>query len=55
MKMDFLVNIDVNDLSKAISFYEQAVGVRVGRRFGSAGVEMLGTSSPIYFASERRG
>jgi predicted enzyme related to lactoylglutathione lyase len=46
--MDLLVNIDVDDLSKAIGFYEQAVGLRVGRRFGSLGVEMLGTSSPIY-------
>jgi predicted enzyme related to lactoylglutathione lyase len=46
--MDLFVNIDVNDLAKAIAFYERAVGVRVGRRFGSFGVEMLGATSPIY-------
>jgi uncharacterized glyoxalase superfamily protein PhnB len=46
--MELLVNIDVNDLSKAIAFYQQAVGLRLGRRFGSFGVEMLGTNSPIY-------
>ena len=46
--MDLLVNIDVDDLSKAVTFYQEAVGLRVGRRFGSFGVEMLGTSSPIY-------
>jgi predicted enzyme related to lactoylglutathione lyase len=46
--MDLLINIDVDDLSKAIAFYERAIGVRVGRRFGAAGVEMLGASSPIY-------
>ena len=46
--MDLLVNIDVDDLSKAIAFYQQAAGLRLGRRFGSLGVEMLGTSSAIY-------
>jgi len=46
--MDLLVNIDVDELSRAIAFYEQAVGLQVGRRFGSLGVEMLGASSAIY-------
>jgi len=41
-------NIDVDDLSKAIAFYLQAAGLRLGRRFGSLGLEMLGTSSTIY-------
>ena len=41
-------NIDVDDLSKAIAFYPQAAGLRLGRRFGSLGLEMLGTSSTIY-------
>jgi predicted enzyme related to lactoylglutathione lyase len=45
---DLLVNIDVEDLPKAIAFYQQATGLRLGRRFGSLGVEMLGASSPIY-------
>ena len=46
--MDVLVNIDVDDLSKAVAFYQQAAGLRPGRRFGSLGVEMLGASSAIY-------
>jgi predicted enzyme related to lactoylglutathione lyase len=46
--MDLLVNIDVDDLSKAVAFYQEATGLRVGRRFGSFGVEMLGASSAIY-------
>ena len=46
--MDLLVNIDVDDLLKAVAFYQAAAGLRVGRRFDSFGVEMLGTSSPIY-------
>jgi hypothetical protein len=32
--MDLLVNIDVDDLLKAITFYQEATGLRLGRRFG---------------------
>jgi len=46
--MQLLVNIDVDDLRKAIAFYQQAAGLRVGRRFGAFGVEMLGAASPVY-------
>ena len=46
--MNFLVNLDVDDLEKAIRFYESALGLRVGRRFGAFGAEMLGSSTPIY-------
>jgi predicted enzyme related to lactoylglutathione lyase len=46
--MDVLVNIDVDDLPKAIAFYERAIGLRTGRRFGAFAVEMLGASSPVY-------
>jgi predicted enzyme related to lactoylglutathione lyase len=53
--MDLLINIDVDDLPKAIAFYEQAIGVHVGRRFGTAGVEMLGASSPIYLLVKAEG
>src|SRR5260370_36700321 len=41
--MDLLVNIDVDDLSKAIAFYQQAAGLRLGRRFGSLGGGKRGT------------
>ncbi|HXV84301.1 MAG TPA: VOC family protein [Candidatus Binatia bacterium] len=46
--MDLLVNVDVNDLDKAVRFYSAAFGLRIGRRFGTFGVEMLGSSAPIY-------
>lgn len=46
--MKFLVNLDVDDLGKAVSFYSSALGLTVGRRFGAFGVEMLGGSAPIY-------
>jgi hypothetical protein len=46
--MDLLVNIDVvDDLPKAVEFYERAIGLRAGRRFGSFAVEMLGALSPM--------
>jgi predicted enzyme related to lactoylglutathione lyase len=53
--MDLLVNIDVDDLAKAIAFYRDAFALHVGRRFGAFGVEMLGSSSPIYLLVKRDG
>ena len=46
--MQILINIDVDDLDKATHFYESAFGLKVGRRFGADGIEMLGSSVPIY-------
>lgn len=46
--MDLLVNLDVDDLDKAVHFYGSVFGLKVGRRFGALGVEMLGSSAPIY-------
>ena len=53
--MNLLVNIDVDDLNKAIAFYSAAFGLRVGRRFGGSGAEMLGGSSPIYLLLKEAG
>jgi catechol 2,3-dioxygenase-like lactoylglutathione lyase family enzyme len=50
--MNILVNLDVDDLEKAIRFYSSAFGLKVGRRFGNFGVEMLGTSTPIYLLAK---
>ena len=46
--MDVLVNIDVDDLDKAVRFYGAVFGLGVGRRFGASAVEMLGSPVPIY-------
>jgi catechol 2,3-dioxygenase-like lactoylglutathione lyase family enzyme len=46
--MDLLINLDVDELDKAVRFYTSALGLKVGRRFGALGVEMLGSSAPIY-------
>jgi predicted enzyme related to lactoylglutathione lyase len=46
--MQALINVDVDDLGKATHFYQTAFGLKVGRRFGADGVELLGSSAPIY-------
>ena len=44
--MKLLVNIDVDDLEKGITFYQSAFGLRLGRRlFGGTVAEMVSTSS----------
>lgn len=53
--MQFLANIDVDNLDKAILFYQSAFGLKVGRRFGTHGVEMLGGSAPIYLLVKAAG
>jgi predicted enzyme related to lactoylglutathione lyase len=45
---NILINIDVPDLAIAERFYAEAFRLRAGRRFGTAGVEMLGGDAPIY-------
>jgi predicted enzyme related to lactoylglutathione lyase len=43
-----LVNIDVDDLEKARAFYTRVFGLTLGRSFGASGLELLGSSAPIY-------
>lgn len=53
--MDLLVNIDVDNLPRAIDFYTQVFDLHIGRRFGESGVELLGTSAPIYLLVKAAG
>ena len=53
--MQFLANIDVDNLEKAIEFYRDAFGLKPGRRFGASGVEMLGGPAPIYLLVKAAG
>jgi predicted enzyme related to lactoylglutathione lyase len=55
MTLELLVNIDVDDLERATVFYTIALPLRVGRRFGDAGIELLGASSPIYLLAKEAG
>jgi predicted enzyme related to lactoylglutathione lyase len=53
--MDLLINIDVDDLERAVQFYTAAFGLKVGRRFGADAVELLGGSSSLYLLSKAAG
>lgn len=55
MSLTTLANIDVDDLARAETFYVQALGLEVGRRFGDGGVELIGASSPIYLLCKAAG
>ena len=50
-----LVNIDVDDLDRAVRFYAAALGLRPARRFGTFGVEMLGAACPVYLLAKPAG
>jgi len=43
-----LINLDVDDVDRAVAFYTQALGLRVGRRFDGGFVELLGAEAAIY-------
>jgi predicted enzyme related to lactoylglutathione lyase len=53
--LQLLVNIDVDDLKKAVEFYCEALGLSVGRRFGADAVELLGAVAPIYLLAKPNG
>ena len=55
MTLSVLANIDVDDLARATDFYCSALGLRVGRRFGSSAVELLGGSTAIYLLEKASG
>jgi predicted enzyme related to lactoylglutathione lyase len=50
--VELLVNINVDDLDRAVAFYAAALGLRPGRRFGEFGVEMLGAACPVYLLAK---
>jgi predicted enzyme related to lactoylglutathione lyase len=43
-----IVNIDVDDLDRAVGFYTAALGLAVGRRFGRDAIELVGAEAPVY-------
>jgi predicted enzyme related to lactoylglutathione lyase len=50
-----LVNLDVDDMERAVRFYTEALQLRVGRRFDEGFVELLGTDAPIYLLGKPAG
>jgi predicted enzyme related to lactoylglutathione lyase len=53
--VNVLANIDVADLAKATDFYCSVLELRVGRRFGTSAVELLGASTAIYLLEKAPG
>lgn len=45
---NILINLDVDDVERAVDFYTRAFGLQVGRRFDDEFVELLGAEAPIY-------
>ncbi|MDY6984540.1 MAG: VOC family protein [Pseudomonadota bacterium] len=52
--MQLLLNLDVDDLDRAIAFYTSAFDLRVGRHFGDW-AELVGGTSPIYLLPKAAG
>src|SRR5450432_4096050 len=50
-----LLNLDVDDIERAVAFYTAALELRVGRRFDSGFVELLGAEAPIYLLQKAAG
>jgi predicted enzyme related to lactoylglutathione lyase len=50
-----LINIDVDDLGRAATFYTAAFGLKIGRRLGPSIVELIGAASPIYLLTKAAG
>lgn len=45
--MDIRICIDVDDMPRAVAFYTEGLGLKVGRRFDDEFVELLGAGSAI--------
>lgn len=50
-----LVNLDVDDIERAVAFYTAALGLHVGRRFDNGFIELLGAEAPIYLLQKSNG
>lgn len=50
-----LLNIDVPDIQAGETFYTEALGLTVGRRFDAGFVELLGSGCPIYLLQKDAG
>jgi predicted enzyme related to lactoylglutathione lyase len=55
MALEMLVNIDVDDLERAVAFYSGAFDLEVGRCLGDGVVELLGASSRLYLLAKPAG
>jgi lactoylglutathione lyase len=50
-----LLDLDVDDIERAVTFYTQGVGLSLGRRFDSEFVELVGGGIPLYLLAKAAG
>lgn len=55
MPAKLLVNLDVDDVERAVRFYTEGLELRVGRRFDATFVELLGADVPLYLLGKGAG
>src|SRR5262245_40080253 len=55
MAIDFVLNVDVDDLERGVAFYVGGLGLQAGRRLGGAAVELVGGPAPIYLLPRASG
>jgi predicted enzyme related to lactoylglutathione lyase len=53
--MTLLLNIDVPDVEAGLHFYTAAFDLKLGRRFGTDFVELLGWPAPVYLLTKAAG
>jgi lactoylglutathione lyase len=53
--VNYLVNMDVEDLAAGERFFVEVFGLRAARRFGDDAIEMLGGPAPIYLLRKAAG
>jgi catechol 2,3-dioxygenase-like lactoylglutathione lyase family enzyme len=53
--LQVLINLDVDDVERAVRFYTEGIGLRVGRRFDDDFVELLGVEAPLYLLRKGSG
>ena len=52
---NFILNIDVPDIEAGVAFYTAAFDLRVGRRFDSRFVELVGAATNVYLLQKPAG
>jgi predicted enzyme related to lactoylglutathione lyase len=55
VELKVLINLDVDDVERAVRFYTEGIGLRVGRRFDADFVELLGADVPLYLLRKDSG
>ena len=55
VELKVLINLDVDDIERAVRFYTEGIGLRLGRRFDADFVELVGAEAPLYLLRKDSG